>query len=278
MTILYAVIGIPIMLLCLANIGDFMAHSFKYLYAQFLRQYNRLRNKYKRRKILKRNRKGGVSRVEISDLKIEVTCNAEVSTPLTQDPINNSGGTNNHMELETIKGNGTTSLSRQSSARVGDEVTAIDTNRVTVPVSVCLSLLIGYISLGAFIFSVWEKWKLLDGAYFCFVTLSTIGFGDFVPGASLLSKGLQAQTKLATCALYLLVGLALISMCFNLVQEEVARKFYSLGKRIGLIVEKHRNGDLSNFDPESENSQEAGYRKMEVCCPPEEPVPLAQLA
>jgi len=31
-------------------------------------------------------------------------------------------------------------------------------------------------------FTLWEEWDYLAGCYFCFVTLSTIGFGDLVPG------------------------------------------------------------------------------------------------
>ena len=34
----------------------------------------------------------------------------------------------------------------------------------------------------ALVFSNVEKWDLLEGLYFCFVTLSTIGFGDYVAG------------------------------------------------------------------------------------------------
>ena len=39
-----------------------------------------------------------------------------------------------------------------------------------------------YLLLGAQIFSSWEGWTYLDACYFSFVTLSTIGFGDLVPG------------------------------------------------------------------------------------------------
>lgn len=56
-----------------------------------------------------------------------------------------------------------------------------------------------YICLGAAVFAAWEEWSFLDGAYFCFVTLSTIGFGDLVPGKSLKSaesQGGQLQVSL----------------------------------------------------------------------------------
>jgi len=41
--------------------------------------------------------------------------------------------------------------------------------------------------LGATIFSAWENWSFLEGAYFSFITLTTIGFGDFVPGDAVLN-------------------------------------------------------------------------------------------
>ena len=33
-------------------------------------------------------------------------------------------------------------------------------------------------------FGYFEGWSPIEGAYFSFITLSTIGFGDFVPGSS----------------------------------------------------------------------------------------------
>lgn len=44
-----------------------------------------------------------------------------------------------------------------------------------VPIWLCVFLVISYIIAGAFLFSSWEKWSFLDSAYFCFITLTTIG-------------------------------------------------------------------------------------------------------
>lgn len=44
-----------------------------------------------------------------------------------------------------------------------------------VPIWLCVFLVVSYIIAGAFLFSNWEGWSFLDSAYFCFITLTTIG-------------------------------------------------------------------------------------------------------
>ena len=56
------------------------------------------------------------------------------------------------------------------------------TEEVNVPVTISLMLIAFYLGLGAMIFSRWEQWDVSSAYYFSFVTLSTIGFGDMVPG------------------------------------------------------------------------------------------------
>ena len=107
--------------------------------------------------------------------------------------------------------------------------------KVSVPITVSFALMVGYIALGALLFSLCENWEYLVASYFCFVTLSTIGFGDYVPGTSLDASA--SQEKMVLCALYLVFGLALLAMCFDLMQEEAKNKFRSLGRRLGLIEE-----------------------------------------
>ena len=42
---------------------------------------------------------------------------------------------------------------------------------VTVPVTLSLALMVSYIVGGAVLFAGWEQWSVLEGAYFCFITL-----------------------------------------------------------------------------------------------------------
>ena len=73
--------------------------------------------------------------------------------------------------------------------------------KLSVPVYVCLIIIAGYLFAGALLFATWEGWDWLTGYYFCFVTLSTVGFGDIVPGTEL--KDWASHEKLVLCALWL---------------------------------------------------------------------------
>jgi len=46
---------------------------------------------------------------------------------------------------------------------------------------VSLFILFAFLILGAFAFEAWEDWTLSGALYFCFISLTTIGFGDLGP-------------------------------------------------------------------------------------------------
>ena len=83
-------------------------------------------------------------------------------------------------------------------------------SQVLLPIVLGLCCGVAYVMFGAVIFVQWEhEWTILDAAYFTFITLTTIGFGDLVPSASKL-KTHQTETtlvvKLLFTALYCLLG------------------------------------------------------------------------
>lgn len=76
-----------------------------------------------------------------------------------------------------------------------------------------------YLSAGAAVFDEWEDgWTFFDGFYFSFITVTTVGFGDLVPGDYLM----------LLCTLYILIGLALTSTIIELVRREYVRSWQKL--------------------------------------------------
>lgn len=71
---------------------------------------------------------------------------------------------------------------------------------------------------------------MIDGAYFCFVTLSTIGFGDLVPKRTFRGPDVQ----LFACCAYLLLGLVLVAMSFTLLETQLIWKCKRMAVRLKL--------------------------------------------
>lgn len=94
--------------------------------------------------------------------------------------------------------------------------------KVRVPIAVSFLIIISFILLGSLIFNKLENWTFLDGTFFCFTSLGTIGFGELIPGES-YDRTLRGNKNISVLvsSSYILVGMAVISMCFNLIQEEI---------------------------------------------------------
>ncbi len=85
------------------------------------------------------------------------------------------------------------------------------TNLIMVGMNLCSVV----VAVGAAAFSYYEKWSYLDSFYYCFITLTTIGFGDFVA----LQKDQVLQKKpeyVAFSLIFILFGLTVISASMNL--------------------------------------------------------------
>ncbi|XP_061181574.1 two pore potassium channel protein sup-9-like [Saccostrea echinata] len=68
------------------------------------------------------------------------------------------------------------------------------------------------LTTGALIFSRNEGWKMLDAFYYCFITLTTIGFGDYVA----MQRENNDPGYIVVSLLFIIIGLTVISAAMNL--------------------------------------------------------------
>lgn len=80
---------------------------------------------------------------------------------------------------------------------------------------------------------------IVSGSYFCFTSLGTIGFGDLLPGQK------AEEISLCACSAYILTGMALVAMCFSLVQDEVMSLLRYLGASCSKNGSKNKNDETS---------------------------------
>ena len=161
---------------------------------------------------------------------------------------------------------------------IGNEMNETDEiENVSVPLTVTMIIITCYIMIGALMFNSFEGWPMVAAAYFCFVTLATIGlnkvsnnghltlnkclkflgFGDFVPGQNFSDP--NGPIKLAAGCVYILIGLAVLGMAFDLMQEELIAKFTWFGKKIGLLETEEEEEDEEepgNDDSNQENTKQ----------------------
>ncbi|XP_018649230.1 twik family of potassium channels-related [Schistosoma mansoni] len=261
-TVIYALFGIPLVLLCLTNLGGFLANTVRIIYSNSCFKYHEHRVKKKlskqhiqsilpvirdekilpnssKRKLLP-NRKTKPS-------KLHNTIQETTETSI----VNNYNDSNKYTSKESINQLHMndyhtarfekraqsilhTLTSSQSIISSGIQKEKRKNKGVHVPIWLTLLVFFIYMIVGAIIFAKWENWNLLQSGYFVFITLSTIGFGDFVPGIQ-TDKWQENSTKPVFCCFYLLFGLSMVAMSFNLMQEEVKTKFRRFAYKVGLV-------------------------------------------
>lgn len=99
----------------------------------------------------------------------------------------------------------------------------LGSNNILLSVVISLLTLLLYMVLGTMMMKTLQAphWSTIDAFYFCFATLSTIGYGQLFPSNTFSQ---------CACAIYILIGMALVAMCFNLVQVELVIWFRNLAQ------------------------------------------------
>ncbi|XP_077299572.1 potassium two pore domain channel sandman isoform X2 [Arctopsyche grandis] len=223
-TILYAIIGMPLFLLYLSNIGDILARSFKWSYAMCClcrgcpgvarRRAERVRIRTSRNQV---NQSSSV----IAEYRGSNLGSRPPSVHVEMYEDNGIlGGGRAHVHAENDNANSEEDEDEDDEGESEVTLEDYDPQTVTVPITLCLAIMVGYILFGAALFGRWESWDSIDGSYFCFISLSSIGFGDIVPGDKIYAAK-EIDLSFIFCSMYLMLGMALIAMCFNLMQEQV---------------------------------------------------------
>ncbi|CAD7090502.1 unnamed protein product [Hermetia illucens] len=89
-----------------------------------------------------------------------------------------------------------------------------------------------YLSIGSSLLLIWEdEWTFFEGFYFCFITMTTIGFGDIVP---------TKPKYMLLCTVYILIGLALTSTIIELVRRQYAQSWQQLQALSGPMADTLR--------------------------------------
>lgn len=115
---------------------------------------------------------------------------------------------------------------------LGDGMETLD-----VPFVLILFIVFAYILLGGLILPIWEtEFKGFDPYYFCFITLTTIGFGDIVP---------RHPKYFMLTSLFIIIGMAIMSMAFKLSQSRIVSFYRQCIKFVGRgnVTSKNQEND-----------------------------------
>ncbi|XP_052860247.1 potassium channel subfamily K member 10-like [Anopheles cruzii] len=202
--LIYALFGIPIILLYLSAIGEGLSSGMRCIFRRLrpFRSYPGSTN----------NTNSSSSSIGSISVPMSSKATAVELQKSSQQPSYhqswNHGGPLHESRSYTLNVNG-----------LRNGLTGSKQPQSVVPISVCIMILISYVTLGAVLFHKLQPWGILESLYFCFTSLGTIGFGDLMP------KGNVAQYAASA---YIIVGMAVVAMCFSLIQTELIiwlRKF-----------------------------------------------------
>ncbi|XP_076677644.1 uncharacterized protein LOC143373895 isoform X2 [Andrena cerasifolii] len=169
-TIIYAIFGIPMFLIILADFGKLFTRGIKFLWAFVRRLYYTGSCRTVRRTGPVQEVMKGVQLVyDFATFKRPSQINPEDIEEMQKQAQQSQTVLN-------LDGNvppDTPGTPAMSTFAIDDEF--------NLPISVAIFILLGYIFVGATLFCLSEGWGFFESFYFVFISMSTIGFGDYVP-------------------------------------------------------------------------------------------------
>ncbi|KAE9551541.1 hypothetical protein FO519_005255 [Halicephalobus sp. NKZ332] len=199
-TIFYIMIGIPIFLIILKDVGKLLSRALRKIYKRWRTAKNKLPDNAVRR--MSEPVKAIYSLTGVGN---------STSTKSPTDPPTSPVDLESPTQLkeniiEPIM------INEEKQNEVNQK---LQSGYANFPIPLALFILVAWITLSAALFCVWEtEWGYLTSVYFFFVSISTVGLGDIVPS--------KPDMMLVNFVL-ILIGLALLSMCINLIQDAIEK-------------------------------------------------------
>ncbi|VIO87600.1 Uncharacterized protein BM_BM7381 [Brugia malayi] len=201
MTIIYAIIGIPLMLITLRDLGNFLykaivnAIQLMHFTSNLCRIFGRI------------NYKTSIQQNNNNDL-------VQLESGISVGNDNNDDDTNDNFSPEPkfqLGGEFIDESIKEDDAKNVDDMELNDMAPPRIPVSLAVGITFSWIFLCAGLFKIWEHdWTYAESCYFMFISLSTIGLGDL---------SVRRRDLMIMCFIFVIIGLAMVSMCINVIQR-----------------------------------------------------------
>uniref|UniRef100_A0A914V386 Potassium channel domain-containing protein n=1 Tax=Plectus sambesii TaxID=2011161 RepID=A0A914V386_9BILA len=231
LSIVYALIGIPLVLAILANFGNLFTKVASKYWIKYREWVNRVRGKDPDGKGKYTSAKG----------RRKSTGFAPPSRKPSKSP--------SRKPSRTIKTVVPVDLEAGIPGQVEEEEEEEESE--TIPVWLALFMCIGWMCACAGVFCLWEtRWSYFKSFYFFFVSLSTIGLGDVVPD----------HPRMMILMFWLvIIGLSLVSMLISVIQIKIEEWLYQMMIK---IQEEYQRALAMGDCPEKEEIMEKIMKKQ----------------
>ncbi|KAJ0004849.1 hypothetical protein NQD34_011063 [Periophthalmus magnuspinnatus] len=262
--VLYAMVGVPLMLLVILDVGDFLALLMTRIYRHLYRLFSTLRSRkftpWKKRQksfdlqshrmledgtiVFGQNdmviskpldiRQVLHSQETVRQRSIHLQNNREIfERILAREQLLRKGPVSRSMSCPELE-----RLPKSKKPFVLWDFTGLgeDMDRLDVPFALILFLVFAYILLVGLVLPLWEtELSGFDAFYFCFITVTTIGFGDIIP---------KHPNYFMLTSLFIISGMAIVSMAFKLSQSKIVNVYRKCIK----YVNPRKDNDCGHHD------------------------------